>query len=93
VRDRKLKRVTYLVLGQVVGEVGNHDLGLGGNAILGRSTLLLGAAGAGLTLLLSALGGSSVVLVGGVSQRSLLGGVGLGGFLALLSLGFAVSIS
>jgi hypothetical protein len=31
---------TYLVLLQVVGQVGNHDLGLGGNAILGGTTLL-----------------------------------------------------
>jgi hypothetical protein len=32
--------MTYAVLLQVVRQVGNHDLGLGGNAILGGTTLL-----------------------------------------------------
>jgi len=32
--------MTYPVLLQVVRQVGNHDLGLGGNAILGGTTLL-----------------------------------------------------
>lgn len=40
---------TYLILLQVVRQVGNHDLGLGGNAILGGTTLLALARLAGLT--------------------------------------------
>jgi hypothetical protein len=47
--------VTHPVLLQVVRQVGNHDLGLGGNAILGGTALL---ALAGLTR----LAGSSVLL-------------------------------
>jgi len=50
------RRVTYPILLQVVRQVGDHDLGLGGNAILGRTALL---ALAGLTRLT----GSSVLLV------------------------------
>ncbi|MBE3044409.1 hypothetical protein IMZ48_17945 [Candidatus Bathyarchaeota archaeon] len=32
-------RDTNLLLGQLVGEVGNHDLGLGRDAVRGRATL------------------------------------------------------
>ena len=41
---------TYPVLLQVVRQVRNHDLGLGGNAILGRTALLAltGSLGSGL---------------------------------------------
>ena len=77
--------MTHLVLGQVVGQVSDHDLSLGRNTILGGTTLLLGA-GTGLALLLSSLGISSLGVVGGLSQRSLLGSSGIGGFLTLLSL-------
>jgi hypothetical protein len=47
--------MTYPVLLQVVRQVGNHDLGLGGNAILGGTTLLAlarltGLAGSGVLL-------------------------------------------
>jgi hypothetical protein len=49
------KGMTHPVLLQVVGQVGNHDLGLGGNAVLGGTALL---ALAGLTRLT----GSSILL-------------------------------
>lgn len=77
----------YLVLGQVVRKVGNHDLGLGGNAILGRTALLLGTRSTGLASLAS-LAGSGVVLVGDLGQRSGLAGNvdGLSGGLTVLRL-------
>lgn len=80
-----MMRATHLVLGQVVRQIGNHDLGLGRNAVLGRTTLLLGA-GARLALLLGSLGASSLVVVGGLSQRSLTGSVGVDVFLAIQTL-------
>ena len=44
--------MTYPVLLQVVGQVGNHDLGLGGNTVLGGTTLLAlaGLTGSGVLL-------------------------------------------
>lgn len=62
---------TYLLLAQIIRQVSHHNLGLGSNAIFGRSTLLLGT-GTGLAGGLSRLGGSGIgiVLVGEFSQRS-----------------------
>ena len=54
---------TYAVFLEVVRKVGNHDLGLGRNAILGGTALL-------------ALAGSSGLLVGLVSCERLVGGFG-----------------
>lgn len=45
-----LVRLTNLLLGQVVGQVGNHDLGLGRNAISGRTALTALSLGASLSL-------------------------------------------
>lgn len=80
---------TYLVLGEVVGQVSDHHLGLGRNTVLGRATLLLGAR-ASLALLLRFFAASSFVVVSGLSQRSLLGTVGFGGLLTLLSLELSI---
>ena len=84
--------VTYLVLGQIIRQVGHHDLGLGRDTILRRTTLLLLDTATRLAL----LGGSSVVgLV--IGQRINLSrdiGGGLG-FLSLLTtlVYFCISIS
>jgi hypothetical protein len=80
---------TYLLLAEVVGKVGDHDLGLAGDAVLGRTTLLAGAVGVGLAVdsdaVLASGGGQG--LVGGLGQRSSLardvGGGAVGGILAL----------
>lgn len=58
--------ITNLLLGQVVGEVGDHDLGLGRNAIGGGTTLttLTGSA----SLVLARLVLVSVGFVGDVLQ-------------------------
>lgn len=74
------ERGTDLVLGQVVGKVSNHDLGLGSDSILGRTTLLLGT---GSTRLASV--GTSILVVGSVGERGFTGG-NLGGFLVILGL-------
>lgn len=82
----------YLLLTKIVGEVGNHDLGLAGDTVLRRATLLAGAVGVGLAGVvgvdseaLASGGGQS--LVGGLGERSsLAGNVGrgaVGGSLAL----------
>lgn len=47
----------HLLLGQVIRQVGNHDLGLGGNTVSGGTTLTALAGGASLVL------GSLFVLV------------------------------
>lgn len=57
----------YLLLGQVVGQVGDHDLGLGGNTVGRRATLLLLAGRA--SLVLGSLVVVSIRLVGDVRQR------------------------
>jgi hypothetical protein len=80
---------TYLLLAEVVRKVGDHDLGLAGDAVLGRTTLLAGAVGVGLAVdsdaVLASGGGQS--LVGGLGKRSNLardvGGGAVGGILAL----------
>ena len=80
---------TYLLLAEVVREVGNHNLGLAGDAVLGRTTLLAGTVGVGLAVdseaVLASGGGQG--LVGGLSERSSLardvGGGAVGGILAL----------
>jgi len=80
---------TYLLLTEVVRKVGNHDLGLAGDAVLRRATLLAGTVGVGLAVnseaVLASGGGQS--LVGGLSKRSSLagdvGGGAVGGSLAL----------
>lgn len=77
--------VTHLVLSQVVRQVGNHDLSLRGNSILGRTALLLGTESARLALLLGSLSASSLVFVGGLSQRSL-SASSISAFLAFLGL-------
>lgn len=60
---------TYLLLGQVVRQVGNHDLVLGGDAI-GRGSALTLLGGASLVLLVTGgLGLVSIDLVGNVAQR------------------------
>lgn len=69
---------TYLVLGQIIGQVGDHDLGLGGNSILGGSTLLLSTNARLAGLLLGRIG---FTLVGDVGQR---GGLALSIALDLL---------
>lgn len=66
---------TYLLLGQVVRQVGDHDLGLGGNAIGRRASLTAGTLGSGL-LLESFVVLLTIGLVGDVSQRPSLGGRG-----------------
>jgi hypothetical protein len=83
----------YLLLTKVVRKVGNHDLGLAGDAVLGGATLLAGAVGVGLAslagvdsdALLASVSGKS--LVGGLSERSDLarnvGGSAVGGSLGL----------
>lgn len=81
---RKITREknTDLLLGQLVGEVSNHDLGLGWNAVGGRATLptlLLST-----VLVLALLVG--VLLVGDIRQRLVLSSSGLAlGSLTLLA--------
>lgn len=75
-----MDNITHLVFSQVVGQVGDHDLGLGRDAVLGRTTLLLGATAAWLAL--GSLRASSLTLVGDISQR----GVTFGAFLTILNL-------
>jgi hypothetical protein len=66
-------RLPYLLLTQIIGQVGHHNLGLGRDTIFRRATLLLGA-GTRLGLLRSL---SLVALVGDLSQRNgLTGDVG-----------------
>jgi hypothetical protein len=80
---------TYLLLAEIVGKVGDHDLGLAGNAVLGRTTLLAGTVGVGLAVdsdaVLASGGGQG--LVGGLGKRSSLardvGGGAVGSILAL----------
>lgn len=72
--------ITHLVLGQVVRQVSHHDLGLGGDTILGGTALLLLDTATRLAL----LGGTSVVgLVSDLSQRLSLTR-GIGGSLSLV---------
>jgi hypothetical protein len=76
-----LEELQKLLLGQVVGQVGNHDLGLGGNAISRGATLT--------ALTLSALGLGSLSGSGSIGVDSSGGGsLGSGGIkgLALLLL-------
>jgi hypothetical protein len=63
----------YLLLTKVVRKVGNHDLGLAGNAVLRGATLLAGAVGVGLA---SLAGVDSDTLLASVSGKSLVGGLG-----------------
>jgi hypothetical protein len=70
----------HLLLTKVVWEVSDHDLGLGGNAILGRTTLLAGTKGVSLASL-GVVNGNGV-LVTGSSRESLVGGLGQGKDLA-----------
>jgi hypothetical protein len=64
----------HLLLAKVVWEVSDHDLGLGGNAVLRRTALLAGAKGVGLAILAGV--NSDGVLVTGSGRKSLVGGVG-----------------
>lgn len=64
-------RATYLLLGQIVGQVSHHDLSLGGNAISGRTAL---PALTSRTSLVLCVWVSAVGLVGNVGQRLNLGG-------------------
>ena len=63
----------YLLLAKVVRKVGNHDLGLAGNAILRGTALLAGAVGVGLASLVDIetllAGGGGNSLVGGLGER------------------------
>lgn len=75
----------YLLLGQVVGQVSHHDLGLGGNAVGGGAAFAALASRAGLCLVLASRV-SVVGLVGDVLQRLNLSGcsvLGWGGSSAL----------
>ena len=73
--------ITHLVLGQVVRQVSHHDLGLGGDTILGGTALLLLDTATRLALL---LGGTGVVgLVSDLVQRLSLTR-GIGGSLSLI---------
>ena len=69
---------THLLLGQIVGQVCNHDLGLGGNTIGGGAALTALAGSAGLVGLLGRI--VSVVLVGDIAQWLNLSGRGGGSF-------------
>jgi hypothetical protein len=61
---------THLLLAQIVRQVGNHNLGLGRNTILGRSALLLGT-DTGLAGGFTSLGGrNDIILVGNLRERS-----------------------
>lgn len=62
------EKSTYLVLTQIVGQVGDHDLGGGWDTVLGRATLLWGTWNARL-LLFGCFGRSLVGLVGDIGQR------------------------
>lgn len=64
----------HLLLAKVVWEVSNHDLGLGGNAILGRSALLARAKSISLASLVGVNGHGVLVTRGG--RKSLVGGLG-----------------
>lgn len=66
--------MTYAVFLQVVRQVSNHDLGLGGNAILGRSALLARAKSISLASLVGVNGHGVLVTRGG--RKSLVGGLG-----------------
>lgn len=81
----------HLLLAKVVRKVGNHDLGLAGDAVLRRATLLAGAVGVGLAIDGNALlaGGGGKSLVGGLGKRSDLAG-NVGGSAVGGSLGLAV---
>lgn len=82
--------VTHLVLGQVVRKVGDHNLGLGRNAVLRGTTLLLGAGRTRLALLLGSLIASSLVVVGSFGQRGLVGSIST--FLSLRGLLMIMSV-
>jgi hypothetical protein len=63
-------RSAYLFLSQIVGKVGNHDLGSGGDAVFGRTTLLGGTRLTGSSgLAVSGGSGSGVCFVGNVGKR------------------------
>lgn len=72
---------TYLLLGQIVGQVSHHDLGLGGNAVGGRTTLTTLASRASLGL---GIGVTAVGLVGDIGQRLGIVGCTLSGTLSAL---------
>lgn len=74
--------VTNLVLGQVIGKVGNHDLGLGRNAIGGGTALTTLASRAGLGF----AGLVSLGLVGDILQSINLISWGIGTLSAFLLL-------
>lgn len=71
----------YLLLGQIVGQVSHHDLGLGGDAVGGRTALTTLASRASLVL---GIWVTTVGLVGDVRQRLSLGGTLGGTFSTLL---------
>jgi hypothetical protein len=85
----------HLLLTKVVRKIGNHDLGLARDAILGRATLLAGTVGVGLASL--AWVGSDAILACGAG-KSLVGGLSkredltrdVGGSAISVSLGLAV---
>jgi hypothetical protein len=83
--------VTYALLTKVVWKVGDHDLGLAGNAVLGWAALLarLASLVGGDGALLAGLGGQSLV-GGGCQWIGLAGDVG-GSVDTLLAIGLAAS--
>jgi hypothetical protein len=83
---------THLILAQIIGKVGHHDLGLGRNTIFRGTTLLLRTGSTGLTTLLASLSGSGLILVD-LSQRSgLTGSLGTLSGLAILRLGLSMRL-
>jgi hypothetical protein len=59
------RKGAYLVLAKVVREVGDHDLGLGRDAVLGRAALLAGSTGLAQLVRAGLAGGLGPGITGG----------------------------
>jgi hypothetical protein len=78
-KGRAVRRGTHLVLAKVIGQIGDHDLGLGRNAVLRGASLL--ARSTGLTQLVGAgiAGGLHLLAKLAIGKRTYSGFTGCSG--------------